>query len=253
MRQRTAPARCLSVLVRRRGENQHRLCSAGAHRWAPAITVQASELLARVPRSVLDLLDDLIKVPALGALKRRKLFVALQLLEPQLLANRENVPVVYPRRDRPRDRTGERKRSRLVPFACRNLKWIALEVDNAGHELGLDSRDVEACRGFGRDREIQLPVFVAHCRRTRTGIVEEGVACGFFALSQQVVGLIDTIEGGLDDPRVTARLDLLLQSVTFRSASDVDERRQPVERGKDPALEGARPDLTRPADDQWRT
>src|SRR5262249_6742902 len=29
---------------------------------------QASELLARVPRSVLDLLDDLIKVPALGAL-----------------------------------------------------------------------------------------------------------------------------------------------------------------------------------------
>src|SRR5262245_55210352 len=46
---------------------------------------QASELLARVSRSGPDLLDDLIKVPALGALKRRKLFVALKLLEPQLL------------------------------------------------------------------------------------------------------------------------------------------------------------------------
>src|SRR5262245_11724829 len=190
---------------------------------------QASELLAWVRRSFPDLLRDLLQVPARRVLKGRKLFVALELLEPQQLADGQNVPVVYPSRDRPGDRTGVRKRSCLVPFAYRNLEWIALEVDNAGHELGLDSRDVEACRGFGRDREIQLPVLVAHCRRARSGIVEEGVAGRLFALSQQVVGLIDTVEGGLDDPRITTRLDLLLQSVTFRSASDVDERRQPVE------------------------
>src|SRR5262245_40468647 len=121
---------------------QKRTCwneSAGAHRWAPAKT-RPLRLLARVPRSVPDLLDDLIKVPALGALKRRKRFVALQLLEPQLLADGQNVPVVYPRRDRPGDRTSKRKRSRLVPFAYRRLEWIALEVDNAGHELRLDAR-----------------------------------------------------------------------------------------------------------------
>src|SRR5215471_13673484 len=190
---------------------------------------QASELLARVPRSVPDLLDDLIKVPALGALKRRKLFVGLELLEPQLLADGQNIPVVYPRGDRSRDRTGERKRSRLVPFANRCLEWIALEVDNASHVLGLDARNVEANGSFGRDCENQLPVLVPHCRWLRTGIVEEGVARRLFALSQQVVGLIDAIEGGSDDPRVTARLDLLFQSISFGTAGDVDERRQPVE------------------------
>src|SRR5262249_61611773 len=84
---------------------------------------QASELLARVSRSVLDLLDDLIKVPALGALKRRKLFVTLELLEPQLLADGQDVPVVYPRRNRPGDRPGGRTRNRLVPFAHPRLEW----------------------------------------------------------------------------------------------------------------------------------
>src|SRR5262249_38427442 len=107
------------------------------HQNAPA------RLVAWVRRSLPDLLGDLIQVPARWVLKRRKLFVALELLEPQLLANGQNVPVVYPSRNRPGDRPGVRKRSCLVPFAYRNLEWIALEVDNAGHELGLDSRDVE--------------------------------------------------------------------------------------------------------------
>src|SRR5262245_42057646 len=193
------------------------------------IKTRPLRLLARVRRSIPDLLDDLIQVPARRVLKGRKLFVALELLEPKQLADGQNVPVVYPSRDRPGDRTGISKRSCLVPFACRRFEWIALEVDQAGHELGLNSRYVEAKGSFRRDREIQLPVFVAHCRRARAGIVEEGVACGLFALSQQVVRLIDTVEGGLDDPRVTARLDPLLQSIPFGTASDVDERRQPVE------------------------
>src|SRR5262249_27575572 len=123
---------------------------------------QASELLARVSRSVPDLLDDLIQVPALGALKRRKLFVALKLLEPQLLAKRQHVPVVDISRNRPGDRTGERVGGRLVPCARGNglLEWIALEVRHCGHELGLDSGEREARGSFGRDREIHLPVLV---------------------------------------------------------------------------------------------
>src|SRR5262245_33153792 len=199
-------------------------------RGAPAvIKTRSLRLLAWVRRSLPDLLGDLIQVPARWVLKRRELFVALELLEPQLLADGQNVPVVYPSRNRPGDRPGVRKRSCLVPFAYRNLEWIALEVDNAGHELGLDSRDVETSGGFGRDREIQLPVLVAHCRRAGAGIVEEGVARGLFGLSQQVVGLIDTVECGSDDAGILAGLNLLFQSVALGTAGDVDERRQPVE------------------------
>jgi hypothetical protein len=51
------------------------------------IARQASELLARVRRSVLDLLHDLIQIPARRVLKGRKLFVGLELLEPQQLAD----------------------------------------------------------------------------------------------------------------------------------------------------------------------
>jgi len=130
------------------------------------IHTRPRRLLARIRRSLPDLLGDLIQVPARWVLKWRELFVALELLEPQLLADGQNVPVIYPSRDGPSERTGVRKGSCLVPFACRRLEWIALEVDNAGHELGLDSRDVEAKGSFGRDCEIQLPVLVAHCRLT---------------------------------------------------------------------------------------
>src|SRR5262245_15434948 len=213
---------------------------------------QASELLAWVRRSFPDLLRDLIQVPARWVLKGRELFVALELLEPELLADGQNVPVVYPSRNRPGNRPGVRKRSCLVPFAYRNLEWIALEVDNAGHELGLDSRDVEALRGFGRDREIQLPVLVAHCRRARAGIVEEGVARGLLRTSREVLGLVDAIERRFHDAGILAGLDLLLQSVTLRPAGDVDQGGQPIERGEDLLLEGSGPDDARPADDQRR-
>src|SRR5262249_11948231 len=60
--------------------------------------------LARMFR-VLDLLDDLIEVPALRGLKGRELSVALELLEPQQLADGQHVPVVDIARHRPGERT----------------------------------------------------------------------------------------------------------------------------------------------------
>src|SRR5262249_12874818 len=136
---------------------------------------RASRLLARVSRSVPDLLGDLIQVPTLRALKGREPFVALALLDPQQLAEVQHVLVVEISRNRPGERTGERVRRRLIPCARGYglLEWIALEVRHGGHELGLDSGEREARCGFGRDREIHLPVLVAHCRRARAGIVEE--------------------------------------------------------------------------------
>src|SRR5215831_18249734 len=87
---------------------------------------RASRLLARVSRSVPDLLCDLIQVPALGALKGREPFVGLELLEPQQLAEGQHVPVVDVSRKRPGERTGEREWFGLVPCAYGLLEWIAL-------------------------------------------------------------------------------------------------------------------------------
>src|SRR6266508_6953000 len=122
---------------------------------------QASELLARVHRCLLELCDDLIQVVARRILKRGELLVGLELPEPQRLADGQQVPVV----DVGRDRSGERAAEpeiRLFRLAHPHLEWIALEVYHAGCELGLDSRGDEARRGFGRDREVHLPILVAH-------------------------------------------------------------------------------------------
>src|SRR5882724_6212700 len=56
---------------------------------------QASELLARVPLTLLELFHDLIQVVARWILKRGELLVGFQLLEPQDLADGQQVPVVY--------------------------------------------------------------------------------------------------------------------------------------------------------------
>ena len=120
-------------------------------------------------------------------------------------------------------------KSRLFLFAYRRLEWIALEVYHAGCELVLDSRDVEAPRGFGRDREIHLPILVAHRGRGRAGIVEEDFARGLFGLSLQVVALIEAVERRLGDAGIGAGLDLFLESVALGAAGDVDERGKPVE------------------------
>src|SRR5882757_4998864 len=125
---------------------------------------QASELLARVPLTLLELFHDLIQVVTRRILKGGKLLVGFQLLQPQDLSDGQQVPVVYVTRDRPGERAAEPE-TRLFLIAPRHLEWIALEVYHAGCELGLDSRGEEARRGFGRDREIHLPILVAHRRR----------------------------------------------------------------------------------------
>src|SRR5262249_16766426 len=68
-------------------------------------------LFARVFRGP-DLRHDLIQVPALRGLKGRELLVALELLEPQQLADGQYVPVVDIARHRPGERTGELVRRR---------------------------------------------------------------------------------------------------------------------------------------------
>src|SRR5215211_5956432 len=131
-------------------------------------------LLARVPLTLLELFHDLIQVVARRILKWGELLVGFQLLQPQHLPDGQQVPVVYVSADRPGERAAEPE-TRLFLIAPRHLEWIAFEVYHAGCELGLDSRGEEARRGFGRDREIHLPVLVAHRRRVAAGIVEEGV------------------------------------------------------------------------------
>src|SRR5882672_7282714 len=147
---------------------------------------QASKLLARVPLTLLELFHDLIQVVARRILKRGELLVGFQLLEPQHLADGQQVPVVYVSRNRPGERAAEPE-TRLFLVAPRRLEWIALEVYHAGCELGLDSRGEEARRGFRRDREIHLPILVTHRRRVAAGIVEEGVARGLLRTSREVV------------------------------------------------------------------
>src|SRR4029077_13587313 len=68
---------------------------------------QASELLARVPLTLLELFHDLIQVVARWILERGELLVGFQLLEPQHLADGQQVPVVYVSRDRPGERAAE--------------------------------------------------------------------------------------------------------------------------------------------------
>src|SRR6266566_3951614 len=166
--------------------------------------------LGRVVLPILELLHNLVQVIARRILHRRVLLVGLELLQPQHLADGEQVPVVYVSRDRPGERAAEPE-IRLFLVAPRRLEWIALEVYHAGCELVLDSRGDEARRGFGRDREIHLPILVAYRRRVAAGIVEEGVARGLFGLPLQVIALIDAVQGGLDDTGILAGLDLLLQ------------------------------------------
>ena len=68
-------------------------------------------------------------------------------------------------------------------------------------------------------------------------------------LPVQVVELVDAVERGLDDAGIGALLDLVPQPVALGAAGDVDEGRQPVERGEQLVLDRARLDVARPADD----
>src|SRR5712691_5213875 len=68
---------------------------------------QASELLARMHRCLLELCDDLIQVVARRILKRGELLVGLELLQPQRLPDGQQVPVVDVSRGRPAERAAK--------------------------------------------------------------------------------------------------------------------------------------------------
>src|SRR5262245_56617601 len=95
--------------------------------------------LAGVHRCLLELFHDLIQVIARGVLEWRERLIGRELLEPQVLADGQQVPVVYVTRDRPAERAAE-PGIRLFLLAPPRLEWIAFEVHHAGYELGLDSR-----------------------------------------------------------------------------------------------------------------
>jgi hypothetical protein len=63
----------------------------------------------------------------------------------------------------------------------------------------VDPRGDEARRGFGRDREIHLPILVAHRRRVRAGIVEEGIARRLLRPAGQIIDLVHAVERRLHD------------------------------------------------------
>src|SRR4029078_6954833 len=132
----------------------------------------------------------------------------------------------------------------------RRLEWIALEVYDAGCELSLNSRQEETRRVFGSEREIPPPGLVAHHRRKRAGIVEEGIARRLFRTSGKVLDLIHAIELGLDDAWVAAGHDAPVQPIPLVPAGDFDQRAQPVERREDIVLDGPGPDNARPAHDR---
>src|ERR1700719_2489833 len=78
-----------------------------------------------------DLIDNLAEVVARGVLQRRKRHVGLQLLQPQGLANRQDVPVVDVSRTRGREGTGGAEHSFCI-ITNRDLEGITLDVGNLG-------------------------------------------------------------------------------------------------------------------------
>ena len=67
----------------------------GRPHGAPLCRVTRGRLLARVARHLLELLQDLVEVIACRILHRRERLVGLELREPQRLADRQQVPIVY--------------------------------------------------------------------------------------------------------------------------------------------------------------
>ncbi len=82
------------------------------------------------------------------------------------------------------------------------------------------------------------------------GIVEEGIARRLLRFAGQIVDLVHAIELGLDDARIGAGHDPLVQRIALVSARDLDQRGEPVERREDVVLDGPGLDDARPADDR---
>jgi hypothetical protein len=120
------------------------------------------------------LLQDAAEVVGFGSLQRWELFIRQQMLLPQLLADRQHVPVVQERGHRGRERTADAHRRFLIE-ANRLLERIALDVLDQG-EVERDQRQEPALRPGLRHGVGHLPVLVADRRRCRTRVVEKVVA-----------------------------------------------------------------------------
>ena len=128
------------------------------------------------------------------------------------------------------------------------LERITLDVDDLGPCIRKRARD-EAGGVVADHREVNLPVVVPHCRRPRTRVVVEDVACRLRRLARQIVDLVVAVEHRLDDAGIFAGLDLLVQLVALRSARNLNERRHPVEGREDVVEDRAGLNVTGPADD----
>src|SRR5215471_17701820 len=109
---------------------------------------------------LLDLLHDAAEVVALRRLQRRELLERLQVFQPQLLANGQEVPVVLERGCRGTERTARCKR-RLHARANGLLKGIAFDVLHQ-REVERDQWQNPAIRPGLRHVVVHLPVLVAH-------------------------------------------------------------------------------------------
>ena len=163
-----------------------------------------------------DLLQNLSQVVRLRTLQRRKLDIRLEFLQPQELADGQQVPVVNISRNRTSKRAGDAKHGALRLPGC-HFERIPLDVVHKAPVIRHGPN--QSVGGIGRRHHgvIEFPVFVAHRRRLGSRIVEEGVARRLVALTLQVVALVNAIQRCLDDARVLAGLDLLLEPVASRA------------------------------------
>ena len=161
----------------------------------------------------LHLLENLGQAVGRRGLQRRVRPVGLEFLQPQRLADGNDVPVVDV------GGHGSRKCAALAQEGFRfetdgPLEGIPLDVVDQRPMEGMDPHQTTG-RGLGCHREVDLPVLVAHCRRNRASVVEERIARRFLRLAGQIVELVDPLELGLDDAGIFARHDLLVEVVAL--------------------------------------
>src|SRR5882757_6431607 len=141
-------------------------CREMAGLFEPA-TLRSLALMA----SLLHCLKDAVEVVGLRRLHRREFLVRHQLLFPEQLTDRQNVPVVEIGGAWRAERTGIAQQ-RLGVGANRLLERITLNVGDLGPVKGLGPKQ-PAGPGVRYHRVVELPVLVAHSGRLRTGVVEE--------------------------------------------------------------------------------
>src|SRR4029453_3380275 len=114
---------------------------------------------------------------------------------------------------------------RLLLDADRLLEGIALDVLDQG-EVKRDERHDPASRPGLRHGVVHLPVLVAHRGRGRSREIEEVITRRLVGLALEKIPLVEAVQRGLDDARVLALLDLLLQPVALWTTGDVLQRRK---------------------------